>query len=115
LPEREGDRISGYSLYVALRLCHRSRDIKAISRVIVKSLMGEVQALQEMAVENITKIREIVQSLMCISQIVDWTALRKEQAARGYDKPIEDWHALYKVEDGFQYVSYASIQPTTPL
>lgn len=72
LPDYRRGRSSGSALYLALRAVHRERGIEAVDGVLRKVLVDEMQYLRALGSENITEIREVVQSLMCLSQVSTW-------------------------------------------
>lgn len=72
LPERSNTVDPGAPLYFALRAINRERDPIVIHQGIRRILFDVMEQFRGLGSENVTEIRQLSQSLMCVSQVKQW-------------------------------------------
>ncbi|KAJ7577089.1 hypothetical protein C8J56DRAFT_972300 [Mycena floridula] len=111
LPDRGGaERTPGHALYLALRAEHRERNPKAVESTVRNALIREMQHLRSLGPEDITQIREVIQSLMCLSQVVQWAHPMTRQRLTGVD--IDELSDFLNIEAGFDFSDSENIMAT---
>ncbi|KAI9064013.1 hypothetical protein FKP32DRAFT_1665872 [Trametes sanguinea] len=72
LPERTTDHHPGMALYLAMRAVHRERNPHVVESVIQRAFRREMGRLRQLGDESFTEIRQLIQNLMCLSQVRQW-------------------------------------------
>lgn len=102
LPECQDDRIPGNALYLALRAEHRDRDPRTIVDTINDALSREIEHLRGLGSENIAQIRDVVQSLMCLSQLARWRSPGVQDTLSSKSTDLGQWSDFINMDDGFE-------------
>ncbi|KAF5387310.1 hypothetical protein D9757_005776 [Collybiopsis confluens] len=112
LPESDDGRFPGASLYLALRAVHRERDQGVTDAVIRHVLFKEMDHIRALGSENISQIREAIQTLMALSQATQWRSFFIQDILASKDADIQKWSTFTTVEDGFRFDDVESIMAT---
>jgi ataxia telangiectasia mutated family protein len=102
LPDQTEPQNTGASLYLALRAIHRERDPKSVDSVLRRALSKEMGRLRELGAENHAEIREVVQSLMCLSQVTQWRETTIQDRLRSKCIDIRDWSDFIHLDPDFE-------------
>ncbi|KAJ3865158.1 hypothetical protein EV359DRAFT_80764 [Lentinula novae-zelandiae] len=112
LPESNDGYHPGASLYLALRAVHRERDQGVTDAVIRHVLFKEMDHLRTLGSENIAQIREAIQSLMCLSQAIQWRSSSIQDLIVDKCTDVSKWSTFTTVESGFHFDDIESIMAT---
>ncbi|KAJ3745266.1 hypothetical protein DFH05DRAFT_1487185 [Lentinula detonsa] len=112
LPETHDGHFPGASLYLALRAVHRERDQGVTDTVIRHVLLKEMDHLRTLGSENIAQIREAIQSLMSLSQVIQWRSLFVQDLITSKSADVSKWSTFTTVESGFHFDDVESIMAT---
>ncbi|KAJ3839321.1 hypothetical protein F5878DRAFT_130270 [Lentinula raphanica] len=112
LPETHDGHLPGASLYLALRAIHRERDHGVTDAVIRQVLRKEMENLRNLGSENIAQIRDAIQSLMSLSQVVQWRSPFVQNLLASKSGDVSKWSTFTTVESGFRFDDVESIMAT---
>ncbi|KAI0078689.1 hypothetical protein K474DRAFT_1706258 [Panus rudis PR-1116 ss-1] len=112
LPESTEQCDSGLSLYVALRAVHRTRDSEMAHSTIRAALRDEMLRLRSLGTENMKEIHQVVQNLMCLSQVVQWEGNELQQDLRRKSIEHERWARFIEAGDEFEFADLEAIMAT---
>ncbi|KAJ4469561.1 hypothetical protein J3R30DRAFT_3551103 [Lentinula aciculospora] len=112
LPESNDGYHPGASLYLALRAVHRERDQGVTDAVIRHVLLKEMENLRTLGSENIAQIREAIQSLMSLSQAIQWRSSYIQDLITEKCTNVSKWSTFTAVESGFHFDDTESIMAT---
>ncbi|KAG6909024.1 hypothetical protein DXG01_002297 [Tephrocybe rancida] len=111
LPESVGYS-SGASLYLALRAIHRERDDQNIDHTIRRCLHTEMDHLRSLGLENFTEIRDVIQDVMCLREIVNWRQNSIQLSLEMKDLTDRSWNEFSNTEPGFDFPILENILAT---
>ncbi|KAF6761729.1 hypothetical protein DFP72DRAFT_879464 [Ephemerocybe angulata] len=108
LPDRD-TYCPGASLYSALSAVSSIKDTKTVDSLVRASLYKEIQQLHSLGIESIAEIREVLQSLMCLNQIVCWrtTLMQPSKVAEA-----SVWDDFATIPSGFEFSDLENIMST---
>ncbi|KAF7308746.1 Serine/threonine-protein kinase Tel1 [Mycena kentingensis (nom. inval.)] len=112
LPEQTGEGSPGVSLYNALRAVHRARSPQAIQAVVHQSLYSEMERLRLLGSENLTEIRDAMQSLMCLNQVSHWFQTETQARLSSREPNSVDWASFAQLGAGFEFSDFETIMAT---
>ncbi|KAK0467046.1 uncharacterized protein EV420DRAFT_1636079 [Desarmillaria tabescens] len=112
LPEREQEQSSDASLYFALRAIHVQRDQEVGRDVVRLSMFREMERLRNLGSENVAQIREVIQNLVCLYQISQWTYEPFPTLVSSKDTDLRKWAPFTVVEPGIEFRLVESIMAT---
>ncbi|KAK0202615.1 hypothetical protein DFS33DRAFT_1384994 [Desarmillaria ectypa] len=112
LPERDQEQSSDASLYFALRAMHVQRDQEVGHDMVRHSMFREMERLRNLGSENVAQIREVIQTLVCLYQISQWTYEPFPTLVSSKNTDMKEWAPFTKVESGIEFRLVESIMAT---
>ena len=102
LPENLGEGNSGATLYLALRAIYRERSLQAADTILRRAFTQEMNRLRELGNENFTEIRQVVQNLMCLSQVRQWRGEDIQRALQSRSIDTAEWEPFTRIDPAFE-------------
>ncbi|EJF64038.1 hypothetical protein DICSQDRAFT_178565 [Dichomitus squalens LYAD-421 SS1] len=112
LPENLGDGNSGATLYLALRAVYRERSPQAVDVILRRAFTQEMNRLRDLGNENFTEIRQVVQNLMCLSQVKQWRGEGIQKALKSRCIDAADWKPFTHIDPAFDFANMEAIMAT---
>ncbi|RDB20837.1 Serine/threonine-protein kinase TEL1 [Hypsizygus marmoreus] len=106
------EQSTGASLYLALRAIHRERDERKVDGVLRRGLSREMMRLRALGSENFTEIREVVQDLMCLHEVVKWRSDFIQVCLTSKHFSGQHWDELAEVDFDFDFLNLENIMAT---
>ncbi|KAJ3532415.1 hypothetical protein NMY22_g7753 [Coprinellus aureogranulatus] len=110
LPDRDA-YYSGSSLYNSLRAIYRERDAKVVDTQLRRSFYREVDQLRQLGIESVAEIKDVLQSLMCLDQILRWRNT-STASVDGGDMGVPQWPDLEVISPQFEFADLENIMST---
>ncbi|KAG6821445.1 hypothetical protein H0H93_010169 [Arthromyces matolae] len=103
LPESM-EHSTGASVYLALRAVHCERDENLIDQTIRQCLFGEMDRLRKLGSEDFREIRDVIQDLMCLHEIMKWRQKSVRASLEARDLRGGEWGEFTQLEDDFDLI-----------
>ncbi|KDQ61410.1 hypothetical protein JAAARDRAFT_509432 [Jaapia argillacea MUCL 33604] len=100
------------SLYRALRAIYRERDQQVVDATIRRGLLDEMNKLNILGHENLVEIRQVAQTLMCLSQVSQWRSSLHQQSLQSKTIDHDRWSFIYSLEPDFDFQDLETIMAT---
>ncbi|KAF8074865.1 hypothetical protein FPV67DRAFT_1475236, partial [Lyophyllum atratum] len=111
LPECDEQSV-GASLYLALRAIHRERDERGVDNIIRRCFSREMDRLRALGSENFAEIREVVQDMMCLHEIVKWRQEPIQACLTSKAFEAGDWSHFIDIGLDFDFSNLENIMAT---
>ncbi|CAL1714616.1 unnamed protein product [Somion occarium] len=112
LPETTEYRDPGVALYVALRAVDRERDTRISDSVVRTALREQMDHLRNLGDENLTEIRQVSQSLMCLNQVIRWRSDDFQRSLLSKSVSGTHWKLFCQIDPDFEFLDLEAILAT---
>ncbi|KAJ7760552.1 hypothetical protein B0H16DRAFT_1415528 [Mycena metata] len=112
LPERPAEGNPGSPLYNALRAVHRARSPRVIQSVVRSAISDEIGRLRALGSENVAEIRDAAQNLMCLNQVSQWFAPKRQAIIHSRQADSSEWKEFTNLGKGFGFSDFENVMAT---
>ncbi|EIN09557.1 hypothetical protein PUNSTDRAFT_101425 [Punctularia strigosozonata HHB-11173 SS5] len=112
LPQHRTEQSSSAALYTAFKAVHRERDDLSINDTVRSMLVQEMTRLKSLGNENVTEIREVTRTLMCLSQMGQWRSRGITTNFQSYQINDQVWEGISSIDPDLDFSDLEAIMAT---